>query len=144
VAADQSILATQQLTKRFGETVAVDAVDLTVQEGEFVTLLGPSGCGKTTMLRMIAGYVEPTGGRILLDGADVTQRSPQQRNMGMVFQSYALFPHLTVFENIAFSLRIRKWPADKVRTAARKSFGVEQKPILSKIDNLLVGTLASN
>jgi ABC-type Fe3+/spermidine/putrescine transport system ATPase subunit len=133
VAADQSILVTQQLTKRFGETLAVDAVDLTVQEGEFVTLLGPSGCGKTTMLRMIAGYVEPTSGRILLDGADVTQRSPQQRNMGMVFQSYALFPHLTVFENIAFSLRIRKWPADKVRTAVAEMLelvrlpGIEQR-----------------
>ncbi len=107
--ANQVILSVRTLVKKYGETAAVDGVDLDVYEGEFVTLLGPSGCGKTTTLRTIAGYVQPTSGEILLDGADVTRTPPQQRNIGMVFQNYALFPHMTVFENIAFSLRIRKW-----------------------------------
>jgi spermidine/putrescine transport system ATP-binding protein len=92
------------LTKRFTE-VAVDEVDLTVQSGEFFSLLGPSGCGKTTTLRLVAGFEQPTAGRILLDGTDVTAIPPHKRNVNTVFQSYALFPFLSVYDNVAFGLR---------------------------------------
>jgi spermidine/putrescine transport system ATP-binding protein len=94
------------LTKRFVE-VAVDDVNLTVASGEFFSLLGPSGCGKTTTLRLIAGFEQPTAGKVLLDGADVTNVAPNKRNVNTVFQSYALFPFLDVFENVAFGLRNR-------------------------------------
>ena len=95
------------LTKRFAE-VAVDAIDLTVPSGEFFSLLGPSGCGKTTTLRLIAGFEQPTAGTILLDGADVSAVPPHKRNVNTVFQSYALFPFLTSFDNVAFGLRGRR------------------------------------
>ena len=95
------------LTKRFAE-VAVDGIDLTVSSGEFFSLLGPSGCGKTTTLRLIAGFEQPTSGRILLDDVDVSGVPPHRRNVNTVFQSYALFPFLTVFDNVAFGLRGRK------------------------------------
>jgi len=94
------------LTKRFNE-IAVDNIDLTVASGEFFSLLGPSGCGKTTTLRLIAGFEQPTSGRILLDGADVSGVPPHRRNVNTVFQSYALFPFLDVFDNVAFGLRHR-------------------------------------
>lgn len=96
------------LSKAYGNTVVVRNVSLTINEGEFVSLLGPSGCGKTTILRMVAGLVEPSSGRILISGNDVTRLPPNKRGIGLVFQSYALFPHLTVFENVAFGLRRRK------------------------------------
>jgi iron(III) transport system ATP-binding protein len=89
------------------DVVAVDDVTLDLPPGSFVTLLGPSGCGKTTTLRMIAGFEVPTRGRILLDGRDIARLTPDKRGMGMVFQSYALFPHLTVFENVAYGVRLR-------------------------------------
>ena len=94
-----------ELTKRFDDVVAVDSIDLNVTPGEFFSLLGPSGCGKTTTLRMIAGFERPTSGRILLDGADVASIPAYKRNVNTVFQSYALFPHLRVFDNVAFGLR---------------------------------------
>jgi spermidine/putrescine transport system ATP-binding protein len=97
------------LTKRFTE-VAVDAVDLHVDSGEFFSLLGPSGCGKTTTLRLVAGFEQPTAGHVLLDGADVTGVPPHRRNVNTVFQSYALFPFLSVFENVAFGLKSRHLP----------------------------------
>jgi spermidine/putrescine transport system ATP-binding protein len=97
------------LTKRFTE-VAVDGVNLTVESGEFFSLLGPSGCGKTTTLRLIAGFEQPTAGKVLLDGADVTEIPPHRRNVNTVFQSYALFPFLSVFDNVAFGLRHRHIP----------------------------------
>jgi putative spermidine/putrescine transport system ATP-binding protein len=96
------------LTKRYGELKAVDDVNLTVAEGEFLVLLGPSGCGKTTTLRIIAGFVEPTAGKVTLGPRDITHLPPWKRNAGLVFQSYALFPHLTVNENVAFGLEMRK------------------------------------
>ena len=95
------------LTKRFAE-VAVDNIDLQIASGEFFSLLGPSGCGKTTTLRLIAGFEQPTAGKILLDGADVSAVPPHRRNVNTVFQSYALFPFLTVFDNVAFGLRNKK------------------------------------
>src|SRR6188768_3330694 len=99
------------LSKRYGEQAAVAGVTLDVTDGEFLVLLGPSGCGKTTTLRMIAGFVEPSGGTATIGGTDVTHLPPWRRNTGMVFQSYALFPHLTVAENVAFGLEMRKMPA---------------------------------
>ena len=102
-------------TKDFGGVRAVDALDLAIFEGEFLSLLGPSGCGKTTTLNLIAGFVEPTAGRILIDGEDVTSRSAHLRGLGVVFQSYALFPHLSVFENVAFGLRERRVPVAEIR-----------------------------
>ncbi len=104
------MLRLEALTKRFGSTVAVQDLSLEVREGEFLSLLGPSGCGKTTTLRMIAGFETPTSGRILLGDRDVTSLRPQRRGMGMVFQNYALFPHLDVFENVAFGLRAQGSP----------------------------------
>ena len=94
--------------KSYGDQLAVRGIDLTVRPGEFVTLLGPSGCGKTTCLRMVAGFVAPSRGRIIMGGRDITALPPYRRNTGMVFQSYALFPHKTVAENIAFGLRVRR------------------------------------
>ena len=101
-------------TRDYGPVRAVDALDLAVQEGECLALLGPSGCGKTTTLNLIAGFVPPTAGRILIDGADVTDRPPHLRGLGVVVQSYALFPHLSVRENVAFGLRERRLPAAEI------------------------------
>ncbi|MES2533472.1 MAG: ABC transporter ATP-binding protein [Pseudomonadota bacterium] len=98
-------LTLDRLEKRYAEHTAASSVSLSVADGEFISLLGPSGCGKTTVLRMVAGLIEPTGGRILIDGRDVTRLPTNKRNIGLVFQSYALFPHMTVFENVAFGLR---------------------------------------
>jgi ABC-type Fe3+/spermidine/putrescine transport system ATPase subunit len=98
------------LAKRYGRTEAVAPTDLTIAEGEFFAILGPSGSGKTTLLRMIGGFVEPSGGRIAIGGRDVTREPPHRRNLGVVFQSYALFPHMTARENVAFGLRMRGAP----------------------------------
>jgi ABC-type Fe3+/spermidine/putrescine transport system ATPase subunit len=109
------------ITKRFDRVVAVAGVSIVVRRGEFVCLLGPSGCGKTTTLRMIAGFVEPDEGTISIDGEDVTHRPPNRRDIGMVYQSYALFPHMSVFDNVAFGLRMRRVTgasaAERVRQA---------------------------
>src|SRR5437867_12342484 len=95
----------QNITKRFGEVSAVNSVSLSVLQAEFLTLLGPSGCGKTTLLRMLAGFEAPDEGRILLGGEDIAQSLPHERPINMMFQSYALFPHLSVRDNIAFGLK---------------------------------------
>ncbi len=107
----RAVVELRGCTRDYGAVRAVDALDLAVHEGEFLALLGPSGCGKTTTLNLIAGFVEPTAGRILVDGEDVTGRPPHLRALGVVFQSYALFPHLSVRENVAFGLRERRVPA---------------------------------
>jgi spermidine/putrescine transport system ATP-binding protein len=98
-------VALESVTKRFGDVTAVDGIDLGIEEGEFFTMLGPSGCGKTTTLRMIAGFEEPTGGRLSIDGVDMLGIPPHKRPTNTVFQSYALFPHLSVKENVAFGLK---------------------------------------
>jgi len=98
----------QGVSKNYGEHLALQPIDLAVEQGEFVTLLGPSGCGKTTLLRIIAGFVRPSSGRVLLDGVDITDVPENQREVGLLFQSYALFPHMTVADNVAFGLRLRK------------------------------------
>ncbi|QJQ95879.1 MULTISPECIES: ABC transporter ATP-binding protein [Halomonadaceae] len=108
-----SFLRLESLTKRYGSSNAVEDITLDVAKGEFVSLLGPSGCGKTTTLQMIAGFVEPTRGRILMNGEDLTDRKPNQRGIGIVFQSYALFPHMTVAENVRFGLEMRRVPAEE-------------------------------
>ena len=110
-----SYLVLTDVQKRFGEFVAVESFNLAAERGEFVSFLGPSGCGKTTTLRMIAGFEQPTTGSITIDGRDVTYVAPNQRNVGMVFQSYALFPNMTVADNVGFGLRVRKRPADQIR-----------------------------
>jgi len=103
-----SFLRLENLTKRFGDFIAVSDLSIDVEKGEFVSLLGPSGCGKTTTLQMIAGLHDPTGGQIFLDGEDITHKKPNQRGLGIVFQSYALFPHMTVFDNVSFGLEMRR------------------------------------
>jgi putative spermidine/putrescine transport system ATP-binding protein len=105
-----SEVALNGLSKHYGDFYAVREVSLTIADGEFLVLLGPSGCGKTTTLRMIAGFIEPSAGHVRLAGQDVTLLPPWKRNAGMVFQSYALFPHMTVAQNVAFGLEMRKLP----------------------------------
>ena len=103
------------LTLSYGKTVAVPALNLSIREGELIALLGPSGCGKTTTMRAIAGLLPPTSGSIHIDGQDVTRMPANKRGIGLVFQSYALFPHLNAFENVAFGLRLQKLPQDEIR-----------------------------
>ena len=105
----------ERVTKTFGDMVAVDDLSLDIAEGEFFSMLGPSGCGKTTTLRMIGGFEDPSRGTVYLGGRDVTDLPPYRRDVNTVFQSYALFPHLDVFENVAFGLRRRKVPKDQVK-----------------------------
>lgn len=117
-----AVVETRDIKKHFDEVRAVDGVDLSVKEGEFLVLLGPSGCGKTTLLRMIAGLEKPTEGDVLIGGQVVTELPPRDRQIGMVFQSYALYPHMAVFDNIAFPLKAQRVPKgviqDKVERAA--------------------------
>jgi len=98
----------QSIGKRFNDVTVVSGLDLTIDDGEFFTFVGPSGCGKSTILNMIAGLEGVSSGRILFDGANVTDQSPAERDVAMVFQSYALYPHLSVYDNIAFPLRMKK------------------------------------
>src|SRR5262245_7372903 len=109
------------LSKRYGDHAAVAGVTLDVADGEFVVLLGPSGCGKTTTLRMIAGFVEPSAGAAHIGGKDVTFLPPWHRNTGMVFQSYALFPHMTVAQNVAFGLEMRKLAKSEIESRSREA-----------------------
>jgi putrescine transport system ATP-binding protein len=104
----------QNVTKRFGDFTAVDDLSVDIYEKEFFALLGPSGCGKTTMMRMLAGFENPTSGKIMLDGKDISPIPPNKRSVNMMFQSYALFPHLTVYDNIAFGLKRSNMPKDEI------------------------------
>ncbi|MBM3518013.1 MAG: ABC transporter ATP-binding protein [Alphaproteobacteria bacterium] len=107
------------LSKSYGQTLALAPTSLKVEEGEFFALLGPSGCGKSTTLRMIAGFVRPSGGEVLIGGSDVTRQPPERRGSGIVFQNYAIFPHMNVYDNIAFGLRMRKRPAEEIDRRVR-------------------------
>jgi spermidine/putrescine transport system ATP-binding protein len=120
------------LTKRFEGVTAVDGIDLTVASGEFFSLLGSSGCGKTTTLRMVAGFEQPTSGQILLDGEDMAGRPPNKRNVNTVFQSYALFPHLKVFDNVAFGLRRAGVDRSQVRTRVAEALELVELTGLEK------------
>jgi spermidine/putrescine transport system ATP-binding protein len=117
-----------RVTKTFGETVAVDDLSLDIQEGEFFSMLGPSGCGKTTTLRMIGGFEEPSYGTVYLGGRDVTDLPPYQRDVNTVFQSYALFPHLDVFENVAFGLRRKKVDKGEIQKRVMDSLHLVDLP----------------
>lgn len=121
----KEMVRVRALTKRFDDHAVIPPTDLSIYDGEFLTLLGPSGCGKTTLLRMIAGLEQPSDGKIFIDNKDVTELPPYKRDVNMVFQNYALFPHMTVAENIDFGLKMKKVPADerreRIRTAVRQT-----------------------
>lgn len=123
-----SFLSLKNLSKRYGANVAVADLSLEIERKEFFGLLGPSGCGKTTILRMILGLETPDSGRIEFDGRDITRLSPEQRGFGMVFQNYALFPHLNVFENVAFGLRARRHEEAEIRERVRDALALVQLP----------------
>jgi putative spermidine/putrescine transport system ATP-binding protein len=124
-------LRLEAIAKSYGEFRAVKDVSLEVAQGEMLVLLGPSGCGKTTTLRLIAGFIDATSGRILLGERDVTYLPPYKRNTGLVFQGYALFPHLTVFENVAFGLKMRKIDKDKTKTRVEEALRLVRLEALS-------------
>ncbi len=129
----------EQVSKVFNDATAVDAIDLQINEGEFFSLLGPSGCGKTTTLRMIGGFEEPSSGKIFLGGTDVSDLPPYKRDVNTVFQSYALFPHLDVHENVAYGLKRKKVAAAEIKQRVEemlelvdlKGFGTRTKNQLS-------------
>src|SRR4030088_3058962 len=124
-----AIVETRRHTKAVDEVRAVDGIDIIAREGEFLVLLGPSGCGKTTLMRMIAGLERPTSGDIVIDGNIVNDLPPRARNVAMVFQSYALYPHLTVEKNISFPLRALGMPKDEMRKKvdwAAQMFGIQR------------------
>lgn len=114
----------KHVTKRFGTNTVIDDLNLAIPKGEMVTLLGPSGCGKTTVLRLVAGLEKPTGGQIFIDGEDVTDRSIQQRDICMVFQSYALFPHMSLGENIGYGLKMLGRPKDEIRERVKEALAL--------------------
>src|SRR5438034_1170781 len=116
------------LAKRYGDVVAIADIELTVRPGEFFTLLGPSGSGKTTLLRLIAGFERPDRGRIELGGRDVTNKAPYERDVNTVFQDYALFPHMTVAENVAYGLRVKGVPKAERRRRVEEILNVVRLP----------------
>jgi iron(III) transport system ATP-binding protein len=133
-------LAIEEVTKRYGSQLALDRVSLEVRAGEFFTLLGPSGCGKTTLLRCVAGFLRPDGGRILCDGARLDRLPPHARDIGMVFQNYAVFPHLTVFENVAYGLRARRIAPEALIRRTREALDlVELEGLAARMPGQLSG-----
>ncbi len=124
----ESDVSIRKLVKRFGTMTAVDGIDLEVPRGAFVTFLGPSGCGKTTTLRMIGGFEHPDSGQILIQGQDMGNRPPHKRDTSMVFQNYALFPHMSVADNIGFGLRERKRPKDEIRKRVQEMLELVELP----------------
>jgi putative spermidine/putrescine transport system ATP-binding protein len=133
-------LSVQGLVKRFGATTALGGVDLDLAEGEFLTILGPSGSGKTTLLKVVAGFEAPDEGRVRLGEEDVTEVSPRQRDVGMVFQNYALFPHLTVAQNVAFPLEMRHRPKPEIAKRVAEALAlVELGPLAGRLPRQLSG-----
>ena len=120
------ILEVRGLVRHYGNLTALDGVDLAVASGEFIALLGPSGSGKTTMLNLVAGLVTPTAGRILINGVDATAMPPSRRGLGMVFQNYALMPHMSIFENVAFPLQVRRLPRRQIERQVMDALEVVQ------------------
>jgi spermidine/putrescine transport system ATP-binding protein len=120
------------ISKHFGKTVAVDTLDLAIQQGEFFAILGPSGCGKTTTLRIVAGLEKPTSGEVRIQGQAVTRLPTHVRNIGMVFQDYALFPHMKVFDNIAFGLRMRGWSKARIKARVAEALELIQLPHIAE------------
>ena len=118
---NDSIIKIEHLSKAFGDKVVLDDINLSIRRGEFITLLGPSGCGKTTLLRMIAGFLKPDSGVILMEGSDISEVPPHRRPLNTVFQRYALFPHLNVYDNIAFGLKLNKVQSSEIETRVRKA-----------------------
>ena len=121
-------LELRALSKRYGTALAVDGISLSVERGEFLSILGPSGCGKTTTLRMVAGFERPDGGEIFLQGAPVGNTPPYERNVNTVFQSYALFPHMNVFDNIAFGLRMKGLPREEIGSRVGRMLDMVELP----------------
>ena len=119
--ANDIIIDIEHISKSFDGVQVLKDINLKIREGEFVTLLGPSGCGKTTMLRMLAGFAKPDEGQILMEGKDITDVPPYRRPLNTVFQKYALFPHLDVYDNIAFGLKLQKVPSDEIDRRVRKA-----------------------
>lgn len=130
--ANDLVVELRSVSRFYGDTIAVANISLFARRGELLCLLGPSGCGKTTTLRMVAGFVEPTSGTISINGIDMTHEPPYRRDTGMVFQSYALFPHLTVAENIAFGLENLRWPRDKREERVREMLRLVELPHLAQ------------
>ena len=119
--AESTVLELKKVTKRFGDVVAVDGLNIpSINKGEFVTFLGPSGCGKTTLLRMIGGFYYPTSGSVIMYGEEINNIPPEKRKTSMVFQNYALFPHMSVFGNIAYGLKVRKLPKEEIQQKVRR------------------------
>ncbi len=127
----KTVVALETVTKTYGATRALDGIELAVHEGELLSLLGPSGCGKTSTLNIVAGFVEPDAGRVLLDGQDVTRQPAWQRGLGVVFQSYALFPHMTVADNVAFGLRERGMPRGEAAARVAEALALVRLPSAS-------------
>ncbi len=125
---DEIILSLNKIEKSFSGTKVLNGINLDVQKGEFVTLLGPSGCGKTTTLRIISGLERPDAGRVLLEGADVTNTEPNRRDVNTVFQNYALFPHMTIAQNIAYSLTLKRTPKADIKEAVESALILVQLP----------------
>lgn len=128
----QPFIEIRSLSKRFGDFTAVDTIDLDIYHGELFTILGGSGCGKSTLLRMLAGFENPSAGSILIDGVDVTRLPPYERPVNMMFQSYAVFPHMTVEQNIAYGLKKEKLPADEISDRVARMLELVQLPELAK------------
>jgi spermidine/putrescine transport system ATP-binding protein len=122
----QDIVQLSRVTKRFGSFTALDSINLNVRKGEILTLLGPSGCGKTTLMRIIAGFDDATSGEVHINGREVTGVMPEKRNVNMVFQRYALFPHLDVYDNVAFGLRLKKVRADEIDWRVKRMLDLVQ------------------